>query len=190
MILTTSRRPHAKSRRLCKELESVIPLSQYILRGKKGMRELISLSVEKGADRLVIVTSQENTGSLLFYSGWNLSNLSLTGWGEFPSFLTKPRKTAFGQLKLDFQSTSIRLRPSDPLYLERIQPCSPRELRAEFGVSAQQRLRDLSQHGAIQASPSFRSIQCGAMVFLYCRGASTVLKAIAKQVKANESEAP
>jgi hypothetical protein len=72
MILTTSRRPHAKSRRLCKELESVIPLSQYILRGKKGMRELISLSVEKGADRLVIATSQENTGSLLFYSGWNL----------------------------------------------------------------------------------------------------------------------
>lgn len=73
MIITTSRRPHAKSRSLCKELQSVIPLSQYILRGKKGMRELISLSVEKGADRLVIVTSKGNDAcSLLFYSEWTL----------------------------------------------------------------------------------------------------------------------
>ncbi|MHA2230878.1 MAG: hypothetical protein ACXAB4_00060 [Candidatus Hodarchaeales archaeon] len=117
-----------------------------------------------------------------FWSGWNLSQLSLTGWGEFPSFHTKPDKTSFGQVQLDFQTTSIRLRPSDPLYLERIQPISPRELRAEFGVSSQQRLRDLGGQGVIQPSPAFRSIQCGASIFIYCRGASNALENIAKLV--------
>lgn len=71
MIVTTSRRPSAKSRSFCKELQSVIPLSYYVLRGKKGIRELLSLSVEKGADRTVIVTSKRNEpDSLLFYAEW------------------------------------------------------------------------------------------------------------------------
>ncbi|MFQ5978688.1 MAG: hypothetical protein ACE5OZ_11225 [Candidatus Heimdallarchaeota archaeon] len=115
-----------------------------------------------------------------FCSGWNLSRLSLTGWGEFPSFHTEADKTSFGQVQLDFQTTSIRLRPSDPLYLERIQPMSPRELRAEFGVSSQQRVRDLGGQGVVQSSPTFRSIQCGASIFIYGRGASNVLESIAK----------
>jgi rRNA maturation protein Rpf1 len=72
MILTTSRRPCERSRTLLKELQCVIPLSDYILRGKKGIRELVSLSVEKGAERTIIVTSKGNKPySLLFYSGWN-----------------------------------------------------------------------------------------------------------------------
>lgn len=71
MILTTSRRPTTKSRQLCRELKSVIPLSQYILRGKKGIRDLISLSVEKGADRIVVVTSRGNEPcSFIFYAEW------------------------------------------------------------------------------------------------------------------------
>ncbi|MFX0117401.1 MAG: hypothetical protein ACFFB3_22835 [Candidatus Hodarchaeota archaeon] len=117
---------------------------------------------------------------ITFCSGWNLSRLSLTGWGEFPSFHTEPDKTSFGQVQLDFQTTSIRLRPSDPLYLERIQPISPRELRAEFGVSSQQRIRDLGSQDVVQSSPTFRSIQCGASIFIYCRGASNLLENIAK----------
>jgi hypothetical protein len=72
MIITTSRRPSGRSRRLCKELESVIPLSEYVLRGKKGLRELITLSEEKGAERLVIITSKGDTLSLIFYSGWKI----------------------------------------------------------------------------------------------------------------------
>lgn len=72
MIITTSRRPSGRSRRLCKELESVIPLSEYVLRGKKGLRELLTLSEEKGAERLVIVTSKGDTLSLIFYSGWQI----------------------------------------------------------------------------------------------------------------------
>jgi hypothetical protein len=113
-----------------------------------------------------------------FYSGWNLSQLSETGWGDLPSLHAEPVKTAFGQVKLDFQTTPIRLRPSDPIYLERIQGSDPRTLRAEFGVSSQQRLLHLNKERVIQLSPSFRSLQCGAMIFLYCQGAPTVLKAI------------
>jgi rRNA maturation protein Rpf1 len=72
MILTTSKRPCERSRTLLKELQCVIPLSGYILRGKKGIRELISLSVEKGAERTIVVTSKGNNPySLLFYSEWN-----------------------------------------------------------------------------------------------------------------------
>jgi hypothetical protein len=56
---------------MCKELEDVIPLAQYIVRGKKGMRELVQLSEEKGADRLIVVTSGHEEISLLFYSQFN-----------------------------------------------------------------------------------------------------------------------
>jgi len=72
MIITTSRRPSSRTRSLCKELERVIPLSQYILRGKKGVRELVSLSTEKGAERLLIITSKGDTNTFVFYSGWNI----------------------------------------------------------------------------------------------------------------------
>mgnify|MGYP001039313228 CR=1 FL=1 len=80
MILTTSRRPSAKSRNLCRELQAVIPLSHCIMRGKKGVRELLSLAVEKGADRIVIVTSEgSEPRSLLFYAEWNfLGELFIT----------------------------------------------------------------------------------------------------------------
>ncbi|UCH32775.1 MAG: hypothetical protein JSV05_05230 [Candidatus Bathyarchaeota archaeon] len=114
-----------------------------------------------------------------FCIGWNLSRLSEEGWGDVPSFHMPPEKTAFGQLRLDFKTTPIRLRPSDPIYLERVQPVSSHVLRAEFGVSAQQRLRDLGYRDVIQPSPAFKFIQCGAMIFLYCRGASAVLETIA-----------
>ncbi|MBU7016084.1 MAG: hypothetical protein HXS44_01140 [Theionarchaea archaeon] len=72
MIITTSRRPCGRSRKLCKELESVIPLSEYVLRGKKGLRELITLSDEKGSERLVIIASKGDTLSLIFYCGWQV----------------------------------------------------------------------------------------------------------------------
>lgn len=72
MIVTTSRRPCAKSRNLCKELVCVIPLSRYVLRGKKGVRDLVHLSVEKGADRVLVVTSKgDEPFSLQFYAGWD-----------------------------------------------------------------------------------------------------------------------
>lgn len=71
MMVTTSRRPCVKSRKLCKELLGVIP-SRYVLRGKKGIRELVHLSVEKGCDRMMVVTSKgEEPFSLQFYNEWN-----------------------------------------------------------------------------------------------------------------------
>jgi hypothetical protein len=73
MILTTSRRAGVRCRWLCRELQSVIPLSCYVLRGKKGIRELIPLSVEKGAERMIIVGSKGgNPTALLFYAEWEL----------------------------------------------------------------------------------------------------------------------
>jgi rRNA maturation protein Rpf1 len=72
MIITTSRRPTKRNRILCRELEAVIPLSQYIIRGKKGMRDLSSFCVEKGADRIMVVTSQRTSFyALRFYKGWS-----------------------------------------------------------------------------------------------------------------------
>ncbi|MBU7032346.1 MAG: hypothetical protein HXS53_07425 [Theionarchaea archaeon] len=80
MIITTSRRPHARSRVFCKELEGVIPLSLYTVRGKRGMRDLFSLSVEKGADRLLVITSHRDPFmSLRFYKEWTfLGELSIS----------------------------------------------------------------------------------------------------------------
>jgi rRNA maturation protein Rpf1 len=72
MIITTSRRPSTRSRHVCKELNDVIPLSRYIVRGKKGMRELIQSSVEKGADRILVVHAAGDMVTLLFYEEWNL----------------------------------------------------------------------------------------------------------------------
>lgn len=72
MIITTSRRPNTRSRHVCRELNDVIPLSRYIVRGKKGMRELIQLSVEKGSDRILVVHSAGDIVTLLFYEEWNL----------------------------------------------------------------------------------------------------------------------
>ncbi len=80
MILTTSRRPCLRSRNLCKELQAVIPLSEYIIRGEKGLRELLAMSLEKGAERVVITTSKgEEPFSLVFYAEWNfLGELPVT----------------------------------------------------------------------------------------------------------------
>jgi hypothetical protein len=72
MIITTSRRPSTRSRQVCRELKDVIPLSRYIVRGKKGMRELIQKSVEKGSDRILVVHSAGDMVTLLFYEEWNL----------------------------------------------------------------------------------------------------------------------
>ncbi|MBU7015312.1 MAG: hypothetical protein HXS52_06895 [Theionarchaea archaeon] len=72
MIITTSRRPTTRSRNVCKELKDVIPLSRYIVRGKKGMRELIQSAVEKGADRILVVHAVGDMCTLLFYEEWNL----------------------------------------------------------------------------------------------------------------------
>jgi len=59
MLITTSRRLSSKTRNLCKELEEVLPLSFYLPRGKKTLRELIDLAYEKGMERICIVETVE-----------------------------------------------------------------------------------------------------------------------------------
>ncbi len=90
MIITTSRRPSTRTRLVCKELQGVIPLSTYVLRGKKGMRDLISLSAERGADRIVIVNSTEPV-SFIFYAEWEFL-------GELQGSVTLRRELAIPKI--------------------------------------------------------------------------------------------
>ncbi|MFQ5891780.1 MAG: Brix domain-containing protein [Candidatus Methanofastidiosia archaeon] len=67
MLITTSRKPSKRTRTFCRELECVIPLSLYVQRGKKGIRELVALAYEKGMERIMLVESKGgNPASLEF----------------------------------------------------------------------------------------------------------------------------
>ena len=67
MLITSSRRTSPKARIFCKELESVIPLSFYLLRGKKSLRSIIDLAYEKGMDRLCIIETKKEEPSRISF---------------------------------------------------------------------------------------------------------------------------
>lgn len=58
MLITSSRKTSLKTRKFCKELEDVLPLSFYMPRGKKSLRSIIDLSYEKGMERLSLVETE------------------------------------------------------------------------------------------------------------------------------------
>lgn len=64
MLITSSRKPSAKTRTLCKYLSRFIGAS-YVNRGKMGMQELLELA---GAEPLILVGEYHgNPGELSFY---------------------------------------------------------------------------------------------------------------------------
>jgi rRNA maturation protein Rpf1 len=66
MLFTTSRRTSQRTRTFCRELASVFPLSDYVVRGKKSVRELCSQASHDGHERVIIVESRNgNPSSLL-----------------------------------------------------------------------------------------------------------------------------
>jgi rRNA maturation protein Rpf1 len=59
MLITSSRRRSLTTIHFCKELESVLPFSLYIPRGKKPLRTLIDHAYMVGMERLCVVETQE-----------------------------------------------------------------------------------------------------------------------------------
>ncbi|MFX0116379.1 MAG: hypothetical protein ACFFB3_17645 [Candidatus Hodarchaeota archaeon] len=116
-----------------------------------------------------------------FYTyGWNLSQLSTTGWDDLPHSLSaSPNEKGLGQITLDFHTIPIELWSSDGLYLERVQFLSPRHLQSEIGKDGQQRLHDLAAMGVIHHTHYFAAVQLAdKIVILFCQGSPTDLKPI------------
>ncbi|RZN44722.1 hypothetical protein EF808_07515 [archaeon] len=66
MLFTTSRRTSQRTRTFCRELASVFPLSEYVVRGKKSVRELCSQALHSGHERIIIIENKDgNPSSLL-----------------------------------------------------------------------------------------------------------------------------
>ena len=114
-----------------------------------------------------------------FSACWNLTRLTTNGWGPYPlTTQEKSENKALGQVTLEFQGSPIPLRQPDLTYLEKVQGLSARILRGEYGTRVQQRLHELSDEGVLISTSTFRSIQCGATIFLYCRGNPEMIASI------------
>ncbi|MDQ1254607.1 MAG: small nucleolar ribonucleoprotein [Euryarchaeota archaeon] len=87
MLITSSRKPSAKTRTLCKLL-SRFTGSRCINRGKMGMHELVEFA--QGSPLIVIGEYHGNPGELSFYdeNGKSLFSLRFTDWysGEVDSY--------------------------------------------------------------------------------------------------------
>jgi hypothetical protein len=69
MLITTSRRPGYRSRRLGRELAMVIPGARYVPRGTKTLEKLASMAESLGRRWVMIIgSSQGNPRKLLFFS--------------------------------------------------------------------------------------------------------------------------
>jgi len=67
VLVTTSRRPTRRSRRLAKELCRVVPYFRKINRGSMGYRDLREYMIKKGFSRLIIIENYRgNPGVLEF----------------------------------------------------------------------------------------------------------------------------
>jgi U3 small nucleolar ribonucleoprotein protein IMP4 len=79
MLITTSRKPSARTRTLCKLLSRFIA-SRCITRGKMGMQELLEFA--EGGTLIVIGEYHGNPGDLSFYDGAGklLFSVRFTDW--------------------------------------------------------------------------------------------------------------
>lgn len=79
MLVTTSRKPSAKTRALCKLFSRFVG-SRCIPRGKMGMQELMESS--KGRSLIVVGEYHGNPGELIFYddAGTLLFSLRFSDW--------------------------------------------------------------------------------------------------------------
>lgn len=89
LAVTTSRRTSQRTRIFCKELASIFPFCRYIVRGKKGVRELSEHALENGFSKVLVVeTKNGNPCSIsCLIPGDELK------WGvDFPEFSVRTRK--------------------------------------------------------------------------------------------------
>ena len=65
LLITSSRRPAARTRTFMKELERTIPGSKRIVRGKKSMEDLMHMMIQYGASNLIIVDTRKGNPAIL-----------------------------------------------------------------------------------------------------------------------------
>ncbi len=108
MLVTSSRKPSARTRALCKLLSRFIG-GRCITRGKMGMQELLEFA--EGGPLIVVGEYHGNPGELSFYdeAGKLLFSLRFTDWysKELDSYWfsdTEPRLTGQGEIADAFES--------------------------------------------------------------------------------------
>ncbi|HEY3360981.1 MAG TPA: rRNA maturation protein [Methanosarcina sp.] len=108
MLVTSSRKPSASTRTLCKLLSRFIA-GRCITRGKMGMQELLEFA--EGGPLIVIGEYHGNPGDLSFYdeTGKLLFSLRFTDWYSkeldsywFPDI--KPMLAGYGEIEDAFES--------------------------------------------------------------------------------------
>lgn len=108
MLVTSSRKPSAKTRTLCKVLSRFIA-GRCISRGKMGMQELLEFA--EGGPLIIIGEYHGNPGDLSFYdeTGKLLFSLRFTDWYSkeldsywFPDI--KPVFVGYGEIADTFES--------------------------------------------------------------------------------------
>ncbi len=65
IAITTSRKPSRRTRRFCRELEVVLPLSQYFNRGKASLRLFADRAKADGLYRVLIVGETKGNPSIV-----------------------------------------------------------------------------------------------------------------------------
>ncbi len=108
MLVTSSRKPSARTRSLCKFLSRFI-VGRCITRGKMGMQELLEFA--EGGPLIVIGEYHGNPGELSFYdeTGTLLFSLRFTDWyskelGSYWFSDIEPRLTGQGEIADSFES--------------------------------------------------------------------------------------
>ncbi|HPR40972.1 MAG TPA: hypothetical protein PK718_00285 [Candidatus Methanofastidiosa archaeon] len=59
MLLTTSRRTSQRTRIFCRELASVLPFCDYLVRGKKSIRDIIDIGLRNAHERILIIETRD-----------------------------------------------------------------------------------------------------------------------------------
>jgi hypothetical protein len=65
LLITTSRKPSRRTRRFCRELSAVLPLSLYVNRGKASLRTIAERAVADGYSRVLVVGETKGNPSLI-----------------------------------------------------------------------------------------------------------------------------
>ncbi|HIP74234.1 MAG TPA: hypothetical protein EYH14_01115 [Euryarchaeota archaeon] len=65
ILITTSRKPSRRTRRFCRELEAVLPLSRYVNRGKAPLRLISERARADGYYRVLIVGETKGNPSII-----------------------------------------------------------------------------------------------------------------------------
>jgi len=118
MLLTTSRRPTARMRAFCRDLENSLPDVTRVNRGKMSLDGVAEKAIELEADRVIVVDR--------WYGGLgkiNLFKLTSTGLKAVPPLMLIDKlhlRRELNEGRRGAQSSVITLQPEDSVDLKRI----------------------------------------------------------------------